>query len=64
MLCSLWHDTDFYKEDHRSAYFHITLRNVLISINYFAVNFTRSETVTLCMNFMLLHSDISQLQLK
>lgn len=64
MVYSLWRDTNCYNEDYRSAYFHITLRNVLISVNYFAVDFMRSETVMLCTNFMLLHSDVSQLQLK
>lgn len=49
---------------YRSAYFHITLRNILISVNYFAVDFMRSETVMLCTNFVLLHRDVSQLQLK
>lgn len=54
--------TDSCKENHRSAYFQITLRNVLISVRYFTVEFMRSETVP-CTNFMLLHSDVSQLQL-
>jgi len=44
--------------------FIFTLRNVLISVNYFTVDFMRSEIVTLCTNVMLLHSDVSQLQLK
>lgn len=64
MECSLWHDTNSYDEDHRSAYFHSTLRNVLLGVSCLAVDFMRSESGTLCTNFTLLHSDVSQLQLK
>lgn len=31
--------TDSCKENHKSAYFQITLRNVLISVHYFTVEF-------------------------
>lgn len=60
MWCvQLWHVTDYYNEDLRSAYFHVILRNVLIGVNCFALDLMRSETVMLCANFMLLRREVS-----
>lgn len=51
-------------EDLRSAYFDLIWRNVLNTVQYFSIDFVRLETVMLCTNPVLLHSYVSQLQLK